>query len=116
VDPIAKPAATKPKKKSRKRKAGGRGAAGYGPAVAHAPAIAPRLGHHRPRSQHSGAASLSAGAPSALAQIGEAFSDYLRGTAVSFSSSSEAPMFDAVEAALEAYASAMAGLRRDGAT
>jgi hypothetical protein len=49
-----------------------------------------------------------------LAQIAEAFAAYLRGAAVALSNGGEAPAFDAVEAALAAYASAVAALRRDG--
>ncbi len=49
-----------------------------------------------------------------LAQIAEAFAAYLRGAAVALSNGGEAPALDAVEAALAAYASAVAGLRRDG--
>jgi uncharacterized membrane protein YccC len=51
-----------------------------------------------------------------LAQLGKAFTEYLRAAAAALSGGREPPALDTVEAALDAYAAAVAAIRQEGLT
>ena len=51
-----------------------------------------------------------------LAQLSKAFTEYLRAAAAALSGGREAPALDTVEAAVDAYASAVAAIRQEGLT